>query len=119
MVLSLGGKTATVPALPSVSGAKITGAIMLATLARQHWAAAAITESAPDALLVMDSVAGEFINTLRVNSDAEKLAALAAFTALAYHEQRQGWHDLRRFDKAIFEPVPAAEAVFWFPARKN
>ncbi len=115
MVLSLGGKSATVPALPSVSGAKITGGVMLAAQILQRWGTMPVTEAAPDVLLMMDSAVSELDDALDVNSDAEKHAALAAYTAIASREQRQNWHDLRQFDKDSYEPVIGIKAAFWLP----
>ena len=117
MVLSLGGKSASVPALPALPGAKIIGGIILASKAHQRWATSPLTEAAPEALLSMDSGAKNFIESTSVNSEAEKQAVLAAYTALAGHEQRQGWQDLRRFDNDIFAPGAGMEAAFWFPGR--
>lgn len=115
MVLSTGGKSASVPALSALPVAKITGGVILAAKVRQRWAASRLTEAAPDALLSVDSGAEDFIRSMSVNGEAEKPAALAAYTALAHYQSRPGWYDLRQFDQDIFEPHTDIKAVFWAP----
>ena len=114
-VLSLGDKSGTVSPVNSLSGACLAQGVMVAALCRERWSAIPVTESHPEALLLTCPEAKLFLSERDFNNEHERNAALAAYTAWAYDDQSDGWHDLRSFESDTYEPIPGPPPIYWFP----
>jgi hypothetical protein len=115
-VLSLGGRSNTVTSVNALNGACLAQGVMVAALARERWPEVAIAESHPEALLIAWSEASSFFSGLTFVNDHERNAALAAYSAHAYHTRREGWRDLRALESRTYDPISGPPPVYWFPA---
>ena len=112
MVCNSGGNSGTVNHINSMRGACLVQGILVARMAVSKWTSTSLTEAHPKALLGVSTHAREFVKTVAssLSNEHERDAALAAFTALNFAAQTQGWHDLA-IDALNF----AAQTQGWQP----
>lgn len=120
MVCDAGGSSGTVSHVNSLRGACLVQGILVARLAAEVWPDAAITEAHPKALLVSSGAAREFDRLIagQVNTEHERDAAIAAFTALALATRLAGWHDLAASESNPFFPG-GKRVSYWYPKTRT
>jgi predicted nuclease with RNAse H fold len=124
--LSPGG---TVQQLNSLRGACLVQGVVAAMLLRRGMPKVRITETHPKALLWHLGLAsperpprqisvGDLSELLVATSDAisehERDAVISCAAAVAFHEQREGWHDLTASEPDPMHLVPGGVA-YWMP----
>jgi hypothetical protein len=120
LVCSAGGRSGTVSHINSLRGACLVQGAQVARLASARWPGAKATEAHPKALIQLDHGARSFLKTINgsVTNDHERDAALAAYTAAAFVNQVDGWHDLALQEHEPFFPS-APCAAYWFPQART
>jgi predicted nuclease with RNAse H fold len=120
MVCAQGGSSGTVSHVNSLRGACLAQGILVTKLATESWPNALVTEAHPKALLRVSAAARHFAESLSMQTanEHERDAAIAAYTACAYAERREGWHDISLLETNIFFPA-GKRAVYWFPECKS
>ena len=116
MVCNSGGNSGTVNHINSMRGACLVQGILVARMAVSKWTSTSLTEAHPKALLGVSTHAREFVKTVAssLSNEHERDAALAAFTALNFAAQTQGWHDLAIDEIDAHHPV-GKQVAYWFP----
>jgi predicted nuclease with RNAse H fold len=116
MVCAAGGSSGTVSHVNSLRGACLAQGILVTKIAVESWPNALVTEAHPKALLRVSPATRQFAGSLskQTANEHERDAAIAAYTACAFAEQREGWHDLSLLETNPFFPA-GKSAVYWFP----
>jgi hypothetical protein len=120
LVCSAGGRSGTVSHVNSLRGACLVQGVQVTRLATAQWPSAKATEAHPKALLLLDRGAREFLSSVAgsVKTEHERDAAIAAYTAAAFINQTDGWHDLVLQERDPFFPG-GSNAAYWFPRAKT
>jgi predicted nuclease with RNAse H fold len=120
MVCAEGGSSGTVSHVNSLRGACLVQGILVTKLATDSWPNALVTEAHPKALLRVSSAARDFASSVskRTSNEHERDAAIAAYTACAFAERREGWHDISLLETNPFFPA-GTPASYWFPECKS
>lgn len=120
MVCAAGGKSGTVNHVNSLRGACLVQGVLVVRFAAELWPSAMITEAHPKALLAVSRAAQDFATRIErlVNTEHERDAALAAYTAFALATQTDGWHDLVATELSPFFPC-GRRVAYWFPKSRT
>lgn len=120
LVCSAGGHSGTVSHVNSLRGACLVQGVQVTRLATARWPSAKVTEAHPKALLLLDQGARDFLGKIAgaVKTEHERDSAIAAYTAAAFVNQTEGWHDLSQQDRDPFFPG-GSNAAYWFPRAKT
>lgn len=115
MLSQAGGRASSVLHVNSLIGACLTQGALASHLALVVWPGALITEAHPKALRHVSQAAADFIEPLSqtTQSDHERDAALAAFSALHGAFDDPAWQDLRALEHGVWFPM--ARVYYWFP----
>ncbi|MDT4862418.1 hypothetical protein FQZ97_970710 [compost metagenome] len=116
MVCSKGGRSGTVSHVNSLRGACLVQGILVAKIAIASWQDATVTEAHPKALLWVSAAARQFAESIakQTSNEHERDAAIAAYTACAFAEKQEGWHDISSLEVNPFFPA-GKPVVYWFP----
>ena len=116
MVCAQGGHSGTVSHVNSLRGACLVQGVMVARVATEMWSEAKISEAHPKALLAVSTKAQAFLKlvTSNWNTEHERDATIAAYTAHMFASGSAGWHNLVLQERNIFHPV-GPNVAYWFP----
>lgn len=116
MVCAEGGNSGTVSHVNSLRGACLVQGILVTKLAIESWPNILVTEAHPKALLRVSAEARHFAESIskQTANEHERDAAIAAYTACAFAERRDGWHDISLLETNPFFPT-GKPAAYWFP----
>ena len=120
MVCTEGGSSGTVSHVNSLRGACLVQGILVTKLAINAWPTALVTEAHPKALLRISGAARQFAEAIsrQAANEHERDAAIAAYTACAFSDRREGWHDISLLESNPFFPA-GTPVSYWFPKSAN
>ena len=111
-----GGKGGTVGHVNSLRGACLVQGALAAHEMATQWSEVPVTEAHPKALLYVWSLLADFLqeHLPTPNSDHERDALIAAYSAWAHSERWAGWEDLAENEPEPFFPG-GQPVAYWFP----
>ena len=120
LVCAAGGRSGTVGHINSLRGACLVQGIQVTRMASARWPRAKLSEAHPKALLRLNEDARSLVKRFEASlgNEHERDAVLAAYTAAAFVNQIDGWHDLALLDQEAFFPA-GPKAAYWFPRAKT
>lgn len=120
MICGEGCRPGTVNHVNSLRGACLVQGILVTKLATESWPNVLVTEAHPKALLMVSAAARRFAETISKQrlSEHERDAAIAAYSACAFAQRSEGWHDISLLETNPFFPA-GKPAAYWFPKCKS
>jgi hypothetical protein len=107
--------TATVSSVNSLRGACLAQGVIVASLCRGQWESCPITEAHPKALLAVNLDAKAFARSQSFDSEHERDAALAAYSARSMILQSPGWRNLKSDEVKCHDLIAFPHPEYWFP----